>query len=342
MAGSLSDISKLTGLGVTTVSEILRDKPGYREETRQVVREAARKLNYRPNLMARSLKQGCSHTIGVIVGSLHTPITSAKLSEIELSAREAGYTAFVTRGTMDDPGGAFQGVEQLLSRQVDGLIVMQPLSLGQPAVERLLHGPVPVVFVEWAPPDAPWQVVFRKETAMRAAADHLAKHGHRQGIFLCTPSDWLFPHLKFEAWQQAAAKASVRIEMDPAFLLKPSDHYEAQTYDLIRQRAAEGILPPLLLMNNDACAVAAIAALTDAGISVPEQISLVGFDDTLESRYCRPSLSTIHQPRTEIGHTAFAMLLQAMKNEAQGGAHVVDFRFIQRNSTGPVPVSHQG
>jgi len=338
--GSLSDISKATGLSVSAVSEILRDHPRYRPETRQLVFEAARKLNYRPNLMARGLKTGRSMTVGIIVGSFHTPVTMEKLADIENTAREAGYTPFVALGAPDSQGQLLETVNHLLDRQVDGLIIMSAVALGKPVLKRLADARTATVFVDWTPDTPGWKLSFNRLPAMRQAAEHLAQLNHKSGIFVCTPSDWKNPGTKFTLWREACREQGIDLQVSEDFRFTPSRQYEQQAYDLIRQRALEGKLPKLLVMNNDSCAVAALAAMQDVGLVIPRDLSVIGFDDTLESQFCRPALTTIHQPRYEVGVTAFEMLRQAMEGPGQTPVvQTIDFRFIARQSTGPVPQS---
>jgi DNA-binding LacI/PurR family transcriptional regulator len=336
--GSLSDISKATGLSISAVSEILRDHPRYRPETRQLVFEAARKLNYRPNLMARGLKTGRSMTVGIIVGSFHTPVTMEKLADIETTAREAGYTPFVALGAPDSQSQLLETVNHLLDRQVDGLIIMSAVEMGKPVLKRLTDSRTAVVYADWTPQAPGWKLTFDRLPAMRQAAAHLAQLQHKSGIFVCTPSDWKNPGTKFTLWRQACSEQGIDLQVSEAFLFSPSKHYEQQAYDLMRQRAREGKLPGLLVMNNDSCAVAAMAAMQDAGLSIPQDLSVIGFDDTLESHFSRPSLTTIHQPRYEVGVTAFEMLRQAMEDPGQEPVvKTIDFKFIARQSTGLAP-----
>ena len=333
--GSLADISKTTGLGVTTVSEILRNKPGYREETRRLVIAAAERLNYRPNLVARGLKAGRSKTIGVMVGSLHTPIAMIKVSDLERTARQAGYTTFITHCRSDHPESTLEMVENLLARQVDGVIIMQPLSPGEPVVNRLQRAKTPTVYVNWAPAGAKWQVAFDRLSALEDAAVHLAELGHKRTAFMCSPTDWACPHLKVDLWRAALRKVGVTLEMDESYLLKPSSDFESQVYELVQTRAKEGVLPSALLLTNDTCAMAAMAGVMDMGMSVPGDVSVVGFDDVREAKYVRPALSTIHQPRSEVGNTAFAVLLEAMNGSSEGKRIVLEHQFVARDSTGP-------
>jgi len=341
MGGSLSDISKMTGLGITTVSEILRDKPGYREKTRAMVLEAAQQLNYRPNLMARGLKSRRSMTIGIIVGAFHSLILVEKLSQLVRQAKAAGYVPFVLESASGESGSLLDSVNHLLDRQVDGLIMLQTRVLEDRVIERLQSISIPTVFVGWAPQNWPWHVRYDMQTAMRQAMELAASHGHTRAMMVRSPSDVAFPRLKHRPWMEAAQSAGIEVQVSDDFTYEPASSYMERAYEMFSRHAKAGTLPGLVLMNNDPSALAAIAALRDAGVSVPEDISVIGFDDTHEALYCRPGLTTIRQPRSEVGQAVLDLLFKAMNRQVENQVITLPYRLMVRQSVGPVPARLQ-
>ena len=333
---NLTDISRQTGLGVATVSDILRNKPGYREETRSRVWATANQLQYRPNLLARGLKGGTSQTIGIVTSSMETPITMFRIAAIEHLVRQAGYHAFITQQTVPDEDGSFTRlIDAFLSYRIAGLILIRMAPLEDKTVERLMREKIPVLFVDNVPERARIGLAFNRQCGMRMAVETLAAHGHRRATVMCSASDWARPEMKIELWRAALAEKGLALDMGERYLLPAAKNMEQETYRLMRARIAEGGLPTAFLMNNDACAMAAMAAMADAGLRVPEDVSMVGFDGICEGEFVRPGLSTLCLPQEEVGENVMALLLDALKGPSRNIRRTLAYQFLSRQSIGP-------
>ncbi len=333
---TLSDISKVTKLGVGTVSEILRHKPGYSQETRQRVLEAARKLNYRPNLIGQALQRGRTQSIGLLAGSLGVPIAVSKLTGIVDASREADYACYVAQLGYREQAAAEKVVDGLLGRGVDGLIVYLAAPLAEWAMEALGSQSLPIVYLDWAPPEARHRVIVNRRRGIGEMARHLAELGHRRVRYIVTASDVYDPSLKVETYRQVLQEAGITLEQPWEMVLDPDLQVAQSAYELVGELIASRRLPTALLMSNDEAALGAVAALRDAGLKVPGDVTVVGFDDVPHAAYCRPSLTTIHQPRAEAGRLAVGMLLELMNGRALEKNHVeLDCSLIRRQSSGP-------
>jgi LacI family transcriptional regulator len=339
---TLSDISKATNLGLGTVSDILRHKPGYNQQTRQRVLEAAQTLNYRPNRIGQALRRGRTQSIGLLAGSLNVPVASFKLGGIVKAAREADYACYVGQLGLDEPAVAAKVVDGMLGRGVDGLIVYLAAPLEESVMAALQSQSIPIVYLDWAPPGARHRITVNRLAGIRQMARHLGELGHRRVRYIVTSSDVYEPSLKLEAYRRVLQRQGIELEQPWEMVLDPDKPVAQSAYELVEELIRAGRLPTALLMSNDEAALGATAALTDARLRVPQDVTVVGFDDVPHAAYCRPSLTTIHQPRGEAGRAAFKMLLALMNDQPLEQESVtLDCSLIQRQSSGPARVSRR-
>jgi LacI family transcriptional regulator len=332
----LCDISKATNLGLGTVSDILRHKPGYNDQTRRRVLEAAQKLNYRPNLNGQALQRGRTQSIGLLAGSLNVPVASFKLHGIVKAAREADFACYVGQLGFDEQAVASKVVDGMLGRGVDGLIVYLGSPLEESALKALQSQSIPIVYLDWAPPEARHRILVNRMAGIRQMARYLGELGHRRVRYIVTSSDVYDPSLKLEAYRQVLRQENIELERPWDLVLDPDKPVAASAYELVQELIRAGQLPTALLMSNDEAALGATAALRDAGLNVPGDVTVVGFDDVPHAAYCRPALTTIHQPRGEAGRAAFGMLLALMQDQPLEQKHVeLDCSLIKRQSSGP-------
>ncbi|SDN46503.1 transcriptional regulator, LacI family [Klenkia soli] len=330
----MADVAQLAGVSHQTVSRVLNDHPYVKEETRAKVLAAMAELGYRRNLTARALARRQSDTIGVIAfdTTLHGPAST--LFSLEQAARAAGYEVQVVTVPDPHPQAFADAVDRLVAQSVCGVVVLAP----QRAAVQVMAGlpaDLPAVAVEGgAAPGVPSVVVDQVDGALQATR-HLIELGHTEIAHVRGRQDWLEAEARLDGWQQALTAAGLAVR-DPL----PGDWSARSGYDaglLLRDRWPEvtGVF-----VANDHMALGMIRALAEAGVDVPGQVSVVGFDDIAEAGYLRPPLTTVHQDFAEVGRRCVDVLVErigASERWSTGCPVVVPGRLVVRASTGPAP-----
>ena len=334
---TLSEIARSTKLAVTTVSEILRDKPGYQEATRQRVLEAARKLNYRPNLVARQLRGQKSGLIGAIIGAGNAQVNFDRLAALERVAFERGCRLLI--GQVHEGGGLTRAyLDDLRGRGVDGLLWLhQPYHREPPVTEDFFSGNRSVVFLDESA--AAWGGCVRVDYAdgISQAIRHLRTSGRKRiGLVLDGPGWPGNPMAERQRGYRDELHATA-LSPDPALLWMGEGRQiptTTQLADAIHRLCGQAGADALLA-SNDIWAVALIKALRRAGRRVPEDVAVVGFDNLAIADLFEPALTTIDQNHGEFASVAMEMLGQLMDGgelPARRRTVIVKPRLIVRES----------
>lgn len=328
-------------LSQTTVSLVLNDSPSAKsipEETRRRVTEAARKLNYRPNYFARSLRQSRSMSVGVLAPDLSEGYFTRVMSGVVAELTAAHYFYFTACHDWNRELIA-QYPRMLVERAVDGFLL-----LNTPAEE--IQVPVPVVAIS-AHSGVPnvTNIVLDHESAARQALGHLYELGHRNIAFMRGPRAIPDSEFRWESIQKAARAMGLKI--DPAHVVRmDSEVWSAKAghhpmapeigYRPMKALLERGAGFTAVFCFNDIAAIGAIRALKDAGLSVPEDVSVVGFDDIQSAAYSTPSLTTVRQPLTEMGRRGAQVLLERIAHRDREFAVEITMapELIVRESTG--------
>ena len=300
------DVARLAGVSQKTVSRVLNGERYVSDEVRRRVLEAAEELGYRLNNAARALASGRTRSIGVVTlgTALYGP--ASLLIGIERAARDAGYALRVVNTLEGDPGGVVGAVESLLDQGVDGIVVSEPIDEG--AVSLSVDVPVLVLGAP-APFGGPRVVAagVGAELLARAATEHLLDLGHATVHHLAGPQRWFAARDRLDGWR--AALAARGREQPPVI---EGDWSAASGYEAGRELAQDGGLTAVFAANDD-MAIGLIRALADAGLRVPDDVSVVGFDDIPVSAYVTPPLTTVRQPFDAVAHEGLRLLVQAIE-----------------------------
>ena len=348
----MADVAAMADVSHQTVSRVLNSHPSVRPETRQRVLDAVRQLGYRRNSAARALVTRRTGTIGVLTtgSALYGPIST--LVALEEAAREAGFFVSVATLRQFDPATMDGVLEHFMSQGVEGIVVIAPQDAVAEAVDAF-RAPVPVVMIsarpdgeardsaredEGPPGAATVSVSVDQRLAARLATEHLLALGHRSVTHLAGPVDWFDAREREVGWAQALRDAGADV---PAVVR--CDWGADRGYREGRALAAavlRGEGPTAVLAANDQLALGLLHACAEAGVRVPEQLSVVGVDDVQGSAHFMPPLTTVRQPFAELGRRAMASMLQALGAEA--GAHaraLIRPELVVRESTAPPPAS---
>jgi len=325
----MHDVARLAGVSHQTVSRVLNLHPSVSARTRTLVLAAIDELGYRPNSAARTLATGRSKTLGVITlaGTLYGPMSM--LYGVEAAAREQGYMVTVVNVLSGEASALERAVANLQNQRVDGIVAIAPLiSIGHSLVE--LSREVPLVAVDSAPAEALPIVAVDQAAGARMATEHLLALGHRTVWHVTGPAGWFESQDRVAGW--TASLAAVGAEIPPALSgdWSPRSGYEAGQI-LCRMPEVTAVF-----VANDQMALGVLRALGEHRRRVPEDISVVGFDDIPESAYFAPPLTTVRQPFDAVGRRSLQSLLaqiEAGQNSAE--RVVIAPELVVRASTGP-------
>ena len=324
----MHDVARLAGVSHQTVSRVINGSPRIRPETRERVERAIEQLGYRPNTAARALVKGRSGIVGVIgVGAAHFGPASIQRS-IESAAREHGLFAStvslhaLTRELLDD------SVEHLRRQGVEGIIIV----VGQDdalEVARSRTAGVPIVLVEGDLSRASRTVGVDQIAGARMAVRHLVELGHREIVHLAGPPDWAEARARRDGWRAEMADAALR-PREPVH----GDWSAAFGYEAGR-RVAQDRSVTAVFAANDQIAIGLLLALHEGGRRVPEDVSVVGFDDQPEAAYLIPPLTTVRQNFEELGERAVESIISAIAEAPAESPGLLAPELIIRRSTGP-------
>jgi DNA-binding LacI/PurR family transcriptional regulator len=326
----MADVAKLAGVSHQTVSRVINDSPHVRSNTRERVEDAMRKLGYRPNSVARALVTGRSRTLGVV--SFDTTLfgPASTLFGIERAAHDAGYFVSIVSLKELTRSSVVSAVERLRQQGVDGVLVIAPQ---ESATQAVLHLPddVPVVASEAAPEDSVPLVAIDQAEGARLATQHLLDQGHRTVWHISGPHDWLEAQDRIAGWRATLAAAGA-----PAPPVLPGDWSARAGYAHGRELAVDPEVTAVFAAN-DQMALGVFRALHEAGRRIPDDISIVGFDDIPEAEYFSPPLTTVRQNFNEMGRRSLLLLLERIESgERHPVREIVAPELVVRASTGAV------
>lgn len=328
-APSIRDVARLAGVSYQTVSRVINNSSQLRPETAAKVRSAIAELKFVPNQAARALASSRSRLIGVLGPRAATYGVAAMIQAVESAARAAGYRLTVTNLATSDPDDVRASIDHLMQQSVEGLIAVAPQSRVVPILDEM-RLPVPVQIVS-STGSAGASSHNDQVAGARAAVRHLVELGHRRILHIAGPRDWLEAEHRMRGYllEMDANDLSIR----PPVLGDWTAQFGFEAgLELLRFEDATAVFA-----GNDHMALGFMHAVRAIGRSVPEDVSVVGFDDVPESAHLWPPLTTVRQDFPGIGHRAVTDLLAALgvtipDLEEQQPDHL---RLVVRSSTAP-------
>jgi DNA-binding LacI/PurR family transcriptional regulator len=330
------DVAARAGVSAAVVSYVLNDGPRpVTPKTRAKVEKAIDELGYYPNELARGLRLRQSSTIGLITPDFTNPVYGEMAEAIQEVCLPNGYLMlFVYSGDNQDRENKL--VHMFRAKQVDGVIIQPVTSDPLKAVKPLRQAKIPVVLIQHDCPGVPC-VVLTDVQGGQLATQHLLDLGHRRiGLIKGRLPSAARANERLTGYRQALKAAN--IEPDPALVVE-SDVHQNAGYQAMKQLLALPEPPTAIFCHNDVLAVGAMHAIRAAGLSIPGDISVVGFDDTAGSAHLAPLLTTVNYCRREMGRQAAALLFRAIDQEDnyEPCTVKVSVKLVVRDSTGPPP-----
>lgn len=313
---TIVDVAGRAGVSKSLVSLVMHDSPRVSARSREAVLRAARELGYRPNAVARSLVRQSSRVFGCILSDLHNPFFADVADGIEEAAAGAGYRTLLSAGFLDARREA-NAVDTLLQLQADGLILLGPM-MRIAAIEMAAQR-VPVVVVGRRTSGRGMDSVRDDDDAgARAVVDHLVALGHQRIAHIhagSAPGARARRSGYERAMEQHGLGQQVR-NVRGAFT-------EAGGSMAMRTIIESGDLPTAVFVANDFAAMGALEAIDQAGLRVPEDVSVVGYDDISASNNSRIALTTVAQPSAEMGRVAVRLLVERLQDGRTESRHIV-------------------
>jgi DNA-binding LacI/PurR family transcriptional regulator len=326
MKVSIFDVAKKSGLSVVTVSRVLNGAESVRENNRQKVMEAIKELDYRPNAAARSLASGKTGIIGIIVTTLQDSFFDAVVKELNEVLAMHGYFSAISISTGIESDDSHYLIQE---DRVDGLILLSPIEEDNYIVEMKRRG-IPYVLIDnQKPENDTYSITIDNFKGGYMATRHLLALGHTSIAHLCGQEMFRSTRERRAGFLQALEEK----DLTPFEIVHGEFEIE-MGYDTCKRWLNEGQLPTAVFAGDDNIALGVINALMEAGIRVPEQVAVIGYDDHYIASQLHPYLTTIRQPSDKIGLAAADMLLRRISGKMKRGAGMrIDPEIIVREST---------
>jgi DNA-binding LacI/PurR family transcriptional regulator len=331
----MSDVAVRAGVSHQTVSRVINGHPHVAAATRERVQRAIEELGYRPNTAARALVTGSTRTLGLVTSHINQYGPAKTLLGLEQAARAAGYSLSVAILDEDSEGAMREAVDRFVAQSVDAVVALSTYGQAVEALARFV-APVPLIAVQVGHDPARPTVWVDQEVGAALATRHLLQLGHRTVQHVTGPQDSLEARGRMLGWRRELVAAGAPV---PGVLYGnwwPSSGHAAGRELAARLRAGlPGDPVTAVFVANDQMALGVLNALHDEGLSVPGDISVVGFDDVPEAAYYTPPLTTVRQDFAELGRRGVQLVLARLRGE-EFSAEPVMPQLVVRGSTMPV------
>lgn len=329
---TMKDVARLAGVSTSTVSHVINKNRFVSDAIADKVNAAVEQLNYAPSALARSLKLNQTRTIGMLLTASSNPFYSEVVRGVERSCYERGYSLILCN-TDGDAERMNRSLETLLQKRVDGLLLMCTEN-HRPSKDAISRYPsLPIVMMDWSPFDGANDVI--QDNALlggEMATEYLISQGYRKIACITGPLDKTTAQERLNGYRQAMHKAGLAIP--PGYEVSGDFEFEGGV-PAMEKLLALPEPPHAVFTGNDAMAVGAYQALYQRGLSVPDDMAVIGYDDIQLAQYMMPPLTTIHQPKDSLGELAVDTLLHRLQDpEAEPQILVLTPELVVRQSVG--------
>ena len=328
---TMADVAARAGVSTTTVSHVLNATRPVSEDARQRVLDAIEETGYTHNTIARSLATASTRTIGLAISAISNPYFIDLVHVLEAEIRAAGYLLLLA-DTKDDPNEELEVIRSLHSRRVDGYVLAPSGDPEQRALRYLNQHRLPTVLVDRLASDAFDQVGVENREATSQLVEHLASLGHRRIGMICGHTGLSTTTERLVGYRLGLERGG--LARDPELVMSGSSE-EEPARAAVHQLLALAEPPTAIVAANNRMTIGAMQGLQDLGVSVPDDVALVAFDDFEWAELFRPRLTVVAQPIREMGTAAARLLLGRLKDPDRTATTVqLPARFVHRESCG--------
>ena len=327
---TIADVARRAGVSISTVSRVFNGSAPVNDEKAIKVRMAITQLGYSPQTAARNLANQRTNTLGLLLPGIGGDFFSLMLSGVEQAANEAGYDLLISTPRRSRSGLKFQS--PLGRHNTDGLLLLVEKDTDE--LTRLCASGFPLVLLYRSAPaglNIP-SVTIENKSGARQAVDHLIEvHGYQHIGFLCGPEG-----NEDSIWRARGYRESLEahgLRYDPA-LVANSEFTELDSLQAVNLWIQQDRLPQAIFAGSDEAAVGAYMALNSAGIRIPQQVALVGFDDMTMARFLNPALTTVRAPTEQVGKIAVQQLVRLIQGGEAGRQILLPTVLVVRASCG--------
>ncbi|KAB8305313.1 HTH-type transcriptional regulator GalR [Erwinia endophytica] len=308
---TIKDVAKLAGVSVATVSRVINNSPKASAYSRQAVNHAMEQLQYHPNANARALAQQSTETIGLVVGDVSDPFFGALVKAVEQVAYEIGHFLLIGNGYHNEQKER-QAIEQLIRHRCDALVVHTKKIPDSDLIPLMQQIPGMVLINRTLPGFEQRCIALDDRYGAWLATRHLIQLGHQNIAYVCSTHSISDAENRLQGYYDALREHNLPCNDRLVSLGEPDEvgGEQAMTELLGRGKPFSAVA-----CYNDSMAAGALAVLSDNGVQVPEEMSLIGFDDVLVSRYVRPRLTTVRYPIVAMAQQAAKLALALANNQ---------------------------
>lgn len=315
---TIKDVAKMAGVSTTTVSHVINKTRFVAQETEQQVLQAIKELNYSPSAVARSLKVNTTKSVGMIVTTCEAPYFAEIIHSVEEHCYRQGYSLFLCN-TQNDPEKIKNHLDMLAKKRVDGLLVMCA-EYTQDSLDLLAaFEDLPMVVMDWGPFNEHTDLIQDNSLCGGyLATKYLIDNGHKDIGIISGELKKTTAITRYQGFEKAMQEANLTINPDWIMegFFEPEDGYECMNKILVQDK-----LPTAVFCCNDVMALGAISAIGEKGLKVPDDISIIGYDNIHASRFFSPPLTTVHQSKSRLGVQAINLLFKRIGKKS--GEHEV-------------------
>ena len=309
---TMKDIARLAGVSTSTVSHVINKSRFVSEDIAERVNKAAQDLNYAPSALARSLKMNRTRTIGMLVTTSTNPFFGEVVKGVERSCYHKGYNLILCN-TEGDNERMKASINTLLQKRVDGLLLMCSTLEGERIEVFDRYPDIPVVVMDWGPMlFASDKIQDNSLSGGYIATNYLIECGHKEIGCITGPLIRHQAQMRYEGYKRAVLEAG--LEINPQWIVE-SDFECEGGYEAFNRMLEKGPLPSSIFVSNDMMAMGVLNAAHEKGIRIPEDVSIMGYDDIHIARFMSPALTTVHQPKYRLGKVAVETLLKKLEKE---------------------------
>lgn len=335
---NITEVAQRAHVSTATVSRVINGTANVSPQTAERVRAAIEALNFYPNTNARALGSGRSGLYGLIISDMTNPYFPELVKAFEDIAVEHGQEVLVAN-TNYDPKRMETCVVRMLQRKVDGVAIMTS-EMDEHLIGTFSRRGIPIMFMDMAAPKGGISTVRIDYAAgVTEAMKHLFDLGHQRIAFISGPLSLTSARLRAEAFTKCMREHGTAGDRR---LIEEGDHRVEGGHHAMQRILRSGARPTAVMASNDLTAIGAMGAIHEQGLRIPEDISVVGFDNIELSAYTQPALTTVHVPRDEIAATAFRGLFrgQEQREDKRRREHIIRPKLLVRGSTAQALETH--